>query len=342
VSSTTPLIPTPPSPKEAWQQELIHAVTDPRELCRLLDLNPDLFPETVTALARFPLKVPRGFIARMQKGNPADPLLRQILPLSLEDQETAGYSRDPLGEAATNPLPGLLHKYHGRVLLTLTGACAVNCRYCFRRHFPYTDNNPSQQSDKILAYIQADPSIREVLLSGGDPLLLNDRSLQHFTDQLARIEHVKRLRIHSRMPIVLPERITEGLLAWLSRLQQMPILVTHCNHPQELSPAVLKAMQRLKAANVLLLNQAVLLKGVNDDVPTLIALSEALFSAGIQPYYLHLFDKVQGAAHFDVDFQRAKMLYKELSLHLPGYLLPKLAKEMAGEGAKQLVSNAGL
>lgn len=327
-------------PKLDWQQELIQAVTDPRELCRLLDLNPDTLEISGKALAHFPLKVPRGFIARMEKGNPRDPLLLQILPLAAEDQESQGYSLDPLGEEAANPVPGLLHKYQGRVLLTLTGVCAVNCRYCFRRHFPYSENNPSQQGwEKIFAYLRADPSIREVILSGGDPLLLNDRSLKSFSDQLAAIPHVKLLRMHSRIPVVLPERITEGFLAWLSGLKQTPVLVTHCNHPREINETVIEALRLLKKAGVTLLNQAVLLKGINDEVQTQVALSETLFSAGIQPYYLHLFDKVQGAAHFDVDLKRAKKLYQDLSHRLPGYLLPKLAQEKAGEGAKQLLAN---
>lgn len=326
------------SPKLDWQQELIQAVTDPRELCQILELNPDSVEISGKAIANFPLKVPRSFIARMEKGNPDDPLLRQVLPLPAEDLESSAYSRDPLGEERVNPVSGLLHKYQGRVLLTLTGVCAINCRYCFRRHFPYAENNPSQQGwEKAFAYIQKDSSITEVILSGGDPLLLNDRTLKAFTDQLATIPHVKRLRIHSRIPIVLPERITEEFIAWLTSIPQTPVLVTHCNHPQELSPAVIEAMQSLKRAGIVLLNQAVLLKGINDEVETLVALSEALFSAGIQPYYLHLLDKVQGAAHFDTELVRAKKLYGELSQRLPGYLLPKLAQENAGEGSKTLI-----
>jgi EF-P beta-lysylation protein EpmB len=328
---------TTPSPKLDWQQELIQAVTDPRELCRLLELNPET-QISGKALANFPLKVPRSFIARMEKGNPADPLLLQVLPLPLEDEDSPAYSEDPLREEKVNPVSGLLHKYHGRVLLTLTGVCAINCRFCFRRHFPYAENNPSQQGwEKAFTYIKNDTTIQEVILSGGDPLLLNDRLLKTFTDQLSTISHVKRLRIHSRVPIVLPERITEEFVAWLSGLPLKAILVTHCNHPQEISPTVSLAMQTLKQAGVLLLNQAVLLKGINDQVETLVALSEALFAAGIQPYYLHLLDKVQGAAHFDSDLSEAKKLYRELSHRLPGYLLPKLAQENPGEGAKTLI-----
>ncbi len=334
------MITTKPNPKLDWQQELIQAVTDPRELYRLLDLDPATLQIPEKALAQFPLKVPRGFIARMQKGNPKDPLLRQVLPLPEEEQKKKAYLPDPLKETAANPISGLLHKYHGRVLLTLTGVCAINCRYCFRRHFSYAENNPSQQGwEKIFAYIQKDPTIQEVILSGGDPLLLNDRSLKNFTDQLAAFPQVKRLRIHSRIPIVLPERTSEELLIWFKELKQTPVLVTHCNHPQEINPAVKEAMQLLKQAGVSLLNQAVLLKGVNDDVETQVALSEALFSAGIQPYYLHLFDKVEGAAHFDLPLAHAKKLYRDLSQRLPGYLLPKLAQEVPGEGAKRVYSS---
>ncbi len=321
-----------------WQQELIEAVTDPLELCRLLDLNPEAL-EILSGqtLDHFPLKVPRGFIARMQKGNPKDPLLCQVLPLSVEAQKRNNYSQDPLNEEKANPVSGLLHKYQGRVLLTLTGACAINCRFCFRRHFPYSDNNPNQGGfEKVLAYIKNDPSILEVILSGGDPLVVNDRMLKNFTDQLASIPQVKRLRIHSRIPIVLPERINEGLISWIRSLRQRLILVTHCNHPQEINESVREAMQLLKAAGVTLLNQAVLLKGINDAVETQVALSEALFAVGIQPYYLHLFDKVAGAAHFDLALSRAKKLYRQLSQQLPGYLLPKLARETVGEGAKTL------
>lgn len=326
------------NPKRDWQQELIQAVTDPRELCQLLELDPDTFNFAGKALADFQLKVPRGFVARMQKGDPFDPLLRQALPIAAEDQESNNYVQDPLKEEKVNPAAGLLHKYQGRVLLTLTGTCAINCRYCFRRHFPYKENNPNQQGwEKAFTYIQKDPSIHEVILSGGDPLLLNDRTLRAFTDQLATVPHVKRLRIHSRIPIVLPERITTEFIAWLTTLSQTPVLVTHCNHPQEIDRTVIKAMRDLKQAGVLLLNQAVLLKGINDQVDTLVALSEALFLAGIQPYYLHLMDKVKGAAHFDTGLAAAQKLYRELSYRLPGYLLPKLAREDAGKGAKTII-----
>lgn len=322
-----------------WQQELIQAVVDPAELCRLLELEPSQLGPLPQALGHFALKVPRGFIARMQKGNPQDPLLRQVWPFFGEDQQVAGYSPDPLQEAEANPVPGLLHKYHGRVLLTLTDTCAINCRYCFRRHFAYQENQVSQQGwEKIFAYIKADPAINEVILSGGDPLLLHERTLKAFSERLNTLTQVKRLRIHSRIPIVLPERITPSFLQWLSALHQRAIMVMHANHPQEINRPVVEAMQALKQQGVLLLNQAVLLKGVNDSVDTLVELSEALFAAGVQPYYLSLLDKVQGAAHFDVPLAVAKDLHQQLTARLPGYLVPKMVRELAGEKAKRVVS----
>ncbi len=322
----------------AWQKALVQAITDPQELLNSLELDSDWLEAAKSAANVFPLNVPRGFVARMQKGNAHDPLLRQILPLGDELQIVAGYSEDPLQEAKYNPVPGLLHKYQGRVLLTLVGTCAVNCRYCFRRHFPYTDNNPGTEGwERALNYIANHPSIHEVILSGGDPLVANDKTLQAFSDKLNLIPHIKRLRIHSRIPIVLPERITPEFIHWISQLKQKPILVTHCNHPQEINAAVAEAAHLLTKAGVVLLNQTVLLKGVNDAAETLIALSESLFAIGIQPYYLHLLDKVQGAAHFDVDKETAVKLHEELSQNLSGYLVPKLVYEQPGAPAKKPV-----
>jgi EF-P beta-lysylation protein EpmB len=234
-----------------------------------------------------------------------------------------------------NPVPGLLHKYQGRVLLTFVGTCGINCRYCFRRHFPYGDNNPGTEGwERALNYIAHDTSIDEVILSGGDPLVANDKTLRVFSEKLNAIPHIKRLRIHSRMPIVLPERISPDFIQWISELKQKPVLVTHCNHPQEINEAVKDAMHALSKVGVVLLNQAVLLKGINDDVDTLVDLSETLFAAGIQPYYLHLLDKVQGSAHFDLAEKRAQTLHWELSQRLSGYLVPKLVYEKAGAPAK--------
>jgi EF-P beta-lysylation protein EpmB len=324
----------------SWQDTLIHAITDPEELLTLLELDIALLEPAKAAAKTFPLKVPRGFLARMKKGDPNDPLLRQVLPLGVELDEVTGYVQDPLQEELANPVPGLLHKYHGRVLLTLIGTCGVNCRYCFRRHFPYEKNNPGSAGwENALDYIANDPSISEVILSGGDPLVASDTLLQTFSRKLALIPHIKRLRIHSRMPIVIPERITTQFTDWIIESPFKVILVTHANHPQEIDLEVSAAMDRLTKAGVTLLNQSVLLKGVNDNTETLIELSETLFAAGILPYYLHLLDKVKGAAHFDLPITLAQKLHYGMTERLPGFLVPKLVCEQAGLPAKQAISN---
>ncbi len=323
---------------ETWQQALADLITDPGELLSLLELDPALYQEAMQAVQSFPLKVPRGYVKRMQKGNLHDPLLQQVLPLGLELIQVPGYDLDPLHESETNPVPGLLHKYHGRVLITLTSACAIHCRFCFRRHFPYDENNPGKRGwEKIFAYLAKDPSISEVILSGGDPLAVSDHLLQSFTQQLTLIPHIKRLRIHTRLPIVLPERITPSLLDWLTHLTLEPVIVVHTNHPQEINEEVEAALSLLKRASIHVLNQSVLLKGVNDEALILALLSEKLFAAGVLPYYLHLLDKVQGAAHFDLLHERAQTLHRELSAMLPGYLVPRLVCEEAGRPGKVLV-----
>jgi EF-P beta-lysylation protein EpmB len=316
-----------------WQTLLQQGVRDPAELIRLLNLPHSLHAEVSNN--PFPLRVPRGFVQRMSAGDVNDPLLRQVLPITEEDQLTPGFITDPLQEAQYNPLPGLIHKYHGRVLLTVASACAINCRYCFRRHFPYAENRP-QQADwrEVLDYIAADTSITEVIFSGGDPLLADDAYLSNLINKLSAIAHVKLLRIHSRLPIVLPERITQGLITCLQQTRLQPVLVTHCNHPHEIDSQVKQALQRCQAANITLFNQAVLLKGVNDQVACLAALSQALFTCGVVPYYLHQLDKVQGAAHFHLPLSRAKSLHQQLSAQLPGYLVPKLVQEIPGNPAK--------
>lgn len=322
-----------------WQAALMQAITNPEELLDLLDLDKNLLPAAKQAAALFPLMVTRGFVARMEKGNVQDPLLQQVLPLGSECETIPGYTLDPLQEKKANPLPGLLHKYHGRVLLTFVGRCAINCRFCFRRDFPYAENNPGNAGwDKALDYIAQDNTIHEVILSGGDPLIASDKSLTLLTDKLAQIPHVKRLRIHSRIPIVLPERVTPEFLDWIANLQQKLIMVVHCNHPQEIDVAVKHAIALLKQANVVLLNQSLLLKGINDRVEILTRLSESLFDIGIQPYYLHVLDKVQGTAHFDLPYTAAQHLYWELLKHLPGYLVPKLACEQPGAPSKTLLA----
>lgn len=318
-----------------WQQALAQAITDPAELLEILQLDPALLPAARAAARLFPLRVPRGFVARMQPGNPADPLLRQVLPLDAELHATAGFNVDPVGDLASRSAPGVLHKYHGRALLIATGACGVHCRYCFRRHFPYgAETASSGDWQAAVATIAADPSIHEVILSGGDPLSLNDRRLQALTRQLEQIPHVRRLRIHSRQPIVLPERVDAGLLSWLSTLRLSTVLVLHTNHAREIASKVVNACRALRECGVTLFNQSVLLRGVNDSVAALAQLSETLFAAGIQPYYLHLLDRVQGAAHFEVPQAEAQILMRELSAVLPGYLVPRLVREISGRASK--------
>lgn len=318
-----------------WQTLLKEVITDPAELLDKLELNSGLLPAARRAANLFPLRVPTGFLERIKKGDPDDPLLQQVLPLAAEEITAVGFSRDPLQEKAVNPLPGLLHKYHGRVLLTLTGACAINCRYCFRRHFPYAENISGGKAwQDILAYIKADTSISEVILSGGDPLLANDQYLGKYADDLADIAHVNILRIHSRLPIVLPERITDDFLYWFSDMRLQTILVTHSNHANELDDSVKRAIERLRERKISVLNQTVLLKGVNDNVEALVNLSQRLFACGILPYYLHLLDKVQGAAHFLVPEAKAKRLMTALRERLPGYLVPKCVYEQGGALSK--------
>jgi EF-P beta-lysylation protein EpmB len=311
--------------------ELARAVSDPADLLRRLELDSALLPAARRAARLFSLRVPLGFIARMKPGDVNDPLLRQVLPLDAECREAPGFKADPVGDLNAMPVPGLLHKYCGRVLLIASGACAVHCRYCFRRHFPYGDANPSRDSWRAaLDYIAADPTIREVILSGGDPLSLNDRRLNELVSQIEKIAHVRRLRIHTRLPVVLPERVDDGLLDWLQAGRLKKIIVIHANHANEIDAAVTGALRRLALACPTLLNQSVLLRGVNDSVDALHNLSEMLFAAGALPYYLHLLDKVQGAAHFEVPMHCALALMEELNGRLPGYLVPRLVIERAG------------
>ena len=318
-----------------WQRLLSEAFTELPELLDFLELDPQRLDPSLAQATGFALRVPRGFAAQMRKGDPQDPLLLQVLPSAHELQAVANFGPDPVGDRQAQTAPGILHKYQGRVLLMATGACAVHCRYCFRRHYPYAEGIATPRRwVAILGYLQADPSIREVILSGGDPLLLSDARLAQWFQQLAGIEHLQRLRLHTRLPVVLPQRITEGLLELLRRSTLTPVVVLHINHPNELSVAVIEALSRLKRTGTLLLNQTVLLKGVNDSLQTLTSLSERLFDAGVLPYYLHLLDRVQGAAHFEVDEARAGDLYQGLLAALPGYLVPKLVREIAGRASK--------
>lgn len=319
----------------AWQQALAMAVRDPAELLSLLGLPGTLLEGARAAGQDFPLRVPRGYVARMHPGDASDPLLRQVLPLADETLSVAGYGIDPVGDLMAEHSPGLLRKYQGRALLIVTGACAVHCRYCFRRHYPYQDHGlrPSRWQS-ALDTLHDDTSISEIILSGGDPLALGDRQLESLTTAIQAIPHIRRLRIHTRLPVVLPERIDASCLAWLAALRLPTVMVIHANHSQELDTSVMQALQAIRNTGVTLLNQTVLLRGINDAATALCRLSETLFAAGVLPYYLHQLDKVAGAAHFAVSDAQALALLESMQRQLPGYLVPKLVREAAGEPYK--------
>ena len=322
--------------EQNWQAQLSDLITDPLELLNILELSPEqLLSGALLASTQFKLRVPRAFVTRMQKGNPLDPLLLQVLPHHLELEEHPDFVTDPLGEEQANQQPGVLHKYKTRFLLTLTGACAVHCRYCFRRHFPYQENLPkSEDWINIQHYIQSQPDINEVILSGGDPLTLSNRKIKLWIERLESIPQLKFLRIHSRVPIVMPNRVDDELISILKNSRLRIILVVHSNHASELDDFTCRQLQQLVAEKITIFNQAVLLKGVNDHVQILTDLSYRLFDAGVLPYYLHVLDKVKGAHHFDLKPQYIDSLYQGLLANLPGYLVPKLVREIAGEKNK--------
>ena len=319
--------------QQNWQTLLQNSVKSPSVL--LEDLGIDGIPLSEKANCMFPLRVTESFTGRIEKGNPEDPLLRQILPLADEEQEQPGYSSDPLAERDNQPVPGLLHKYKGRVLLIVTGACAIHCRYCFRRHFPYADANAAAKNwAPALEYLEKDNTVSEVILSGGDPLTVSDERLSSLINLLAEIPHIKRLRIHSRVPIVLPERITDALVHCLTATRLQPVMVLHVNHANELDTTTALVLKKMNRHNIPLLNQSVLLKGINDSADTLIQLSEKLFEFGVIPYYLHMLDPVKGAFHFQVEESRAKQIMQQLQGLLPGYLVPRLVREIVGTASK--------
>ncbi len=322
-----------------WQKILQECVTSVDELFQILELPTYLKAGALTANQLFPLKVPRRYLSLIEKANPADPLLRQILPLQEEHTYAKGFSADPLQELCYMNSPGIIQKYQGRLLLTLTGTCAVNCRYCFRRQFPYSAANPSNKHWRdSLSQIQADSELSEIIFSGGDPLIINDKKLAVLLNDLSAIKHIKRLRIHSRIPIFLPERITTQLVETLTHTPLSVILVIHSNHPKELDTYVANSLAILKKSGITLLNQSVLLKGVNDQASILVELSERLFELGVLPYYLHLLDKVNGTAHFDLPAARATDIYQEMLATLPGYLVPKLVRDTPGQSSKTVLS----
>jgi EF-P beta-lysylation protein EpmB len=319
-----------------WQTQLQQAIGSIDALLDQLQLRRDQVDYSAAADDDFILKVPMAFVRRMRVGDPRDPLLLQVLASGEETRDVPGFTRDPVGESGdVMPRPGVVHKYEGRVLLVVTGACAIHCRYCFRRHFPYSENrNNRHQWRETLGYIGRDSSVREVILSGGDPLVASDALLSELTGQLGAIDHVRRLRIHSRLPVVLPDRVTPGLLDAICHPDLQTIMVVHSNHAREIDGSVSRAVAAFRECGITVLNQSVLLRGINDSVQSLVDLSEALSDAGILPYYLHLMDKVKGAAHFDVNEKRARMLMGEVAAQLPGYLVPRLVKEESGARAK--------
>ena len=318
-----------------WQQELAEAIESPEELAAALGLEPADLPGAHAASAHFRLRVPRSFVARMRPGDPNDPLLRQVLPLAAELADEAEYVDDPVGERTALRTRALLQKYRGRALLITTPTCAVHCRYCFRRAFPYEEQGgEAPRWRAALAEIAADTSLEEIILSGGDPLSLSNARLEELTRALAAIPHVRRIRVHTRQPVVLPSRVDEGLTRWLRGSSLPIVLVLHINHPNELDAKLIAACAKLRATGITLLNQSVLLAGVNDDVAVLAELSRKLFAAGVLPYYLHALDRVRGAAHFAVPDERAQALAGELAARLSGYLVPRLVREVPGAPAK--------
>ncbi len=322
------------SVEQNWLQQLANGISDPAKLLEQLEIDPTPWQQGFEARQLFAQRVPQSFVDRMEKGNPFDPLLRQVLPLSEEFDVKQGYSNDPLLEQ-DNAIPGLLHKYRNRALMIVKGGCAINCRYCFRRHFPYQENKGSKAVwQQSLDYVQQQPEINEVILSGGDPLMAKDDELRWLVGRIADIKHIKRIRIHSRLPVVIPARITDELLEIFSTTRLQVVMVTHVNHAQEINHELRLATARLKLAGITLLNQGVMLKGVNDSIEAQVALSEALFDASILPYYIHVLDKVQGAAHFYISDHEAKRIMAGLLERVSGYLVPTLTREIGGRSSK--------
>ncbi len=339
---TADIIPhtSPDAHQPCWQEQLATAIRDPAELLKRLNIDPTHLDSSIEAQQAWSIRVPLPYVQRMRKGDINDPLLRQVLPLGSEMLSVPGFSNDPLGEEDANPISGVVHKYHGRALLIISPACAIHCRYCFRRHFPYEDNSLGKSEwQTAFDYLSNDMSISEVIYSGGDPLAANDNFLLWITEKIAAIPHIKRLRIHTRLPLVIPSRITDSCLHWLTATRLKVVMVWHINHPNEIDHAVRRTAGLLKHHNIELLNQSVLLKQVNDSAQTLISLSEALFEAGILPYYIHRLDKVDGAAHFDIGHDKVQQLQQALLDFLPGYLVPRFVFEQAGTSSKQALSS---
>lgn len=328
----------PAEAKQSWQTALANAVSDADALLTQLGLSEELQAIDKDKIRQFPLRVPQSYINKMRYGDKHDPLLRQVFPFIDESFDVAGYHSDPVGDQLAVTSPGILQKYQGRALLVTTGACAIHCRYCFRRHFPYADSNPlASHWDQTFEQLKNDSSINEVILSGGDPLSLNDSKLARLVAELETLPQLKRLRIHTRLPVVLPERIDARLLDWIASCKLKVVMVIHANHANEIDSEAASALAQLETAGCQILNQAVLLKGVNDSEQALVSLSERLSDVNVMPYYLHLLDKVAGAQHFDVDEGRAVELMESIRTQLPGYLVPRLVREIQGEASKTVI-----
>jgi EF-P beta-lysylation protein EpmB len=327
------------SPSVDWQSEIARAIRDPAELCRLLDLPAEMAVAAVEASREFPLWVPRPFVSRMRPGDPRDPLLMQVLPQGVELRAVPGFGPDPLGESSSMPEKGLLWKYQGRILVVATGSCAVHCRFCFRRHFPFSSGGCSEIPwEKIFHRIKDEPSIHEVILSGGDPLTLNDNEFTQIINQFANIPHLRRIRVHTRLPIMIPNRITNELLAILSGTRLSPYIVVHINHPAEIDDVVAAALGQLVDAGIPVLSQSVLLRGVNDRLKTLSTLYDRLADLRVMPYYLHQLDPVAGAAHFEVPIAEGIALIHKLRAQLPGYAVPRYVRETSRGAYKEVLT----
>ena len=334
----TSAVPTSPTSQTDWRWDLKQAIRDPSELCRVLQL-PLEWSEQASAAARyFPLFAPRPFVHRIRPADVDDPLLRQVLPLAEETESAEGFTADPVNDLDARTGPGVIQKYQGRALLITTGACAVHCRYCFRRHYPYSESPSSLEGWlPALQQLSEDPTIDEVILSGGDPLTLVDATLEPLIDRIGQMPHLRRLRIHTRLPIMIPQRVTHRLLEMLSRAPLTVVVVVHVNHAQEIDDHVAHALDQLRERRLLLLNQAVLLRGVNDDLDSLIGLSETLLDVGVTPYYLNQLDRVAGAAHFEVPVERGRQLVTQLAGRLPGYAVPRYVQDVPGDDRKRLL-----
>ncbi len=322
----------------SWQEQLSQAICCPNKLLEYVGLTANAIGYSQPAIAQFPIRVPHTFANRIVRNDPDDPILRQVFPYIDEENAVSGFINDPLAETSVQPVPGLLHKYKSRVLSITTAACAIHCRYCFRRHFPYHEANASSQHwQAALGYIKNDKCISEVILSGGDPLTLSDRRLAAICTSLAEIKHIKRIRFHTRVPVVLPDRITKTLMQQITDNNKSILFTIHTNHANELDHSVSRAINLLHDFGIVVLNQSVLLKGVNDTVASLINLSERLIESKVVPYYLHLLDPVAGVAHYDVSLEQAKILIREMQISISGYLVPKLVKEEIGGAGKTLL-----